>query len=413
MAKKNSTFFLNSIKYVVVSGASKGFNYVLLLYLAIGAYTQQYIIILLLLSLEQMLSLLLPLNNPNIIYSKSISNYDLITNKLISNSLVLVLIYVILFILFKNFIYDYFGVGSFFTFICIIINVSINSYLVYLTNYYKLIEKHQTALLIQGLLLISFISILVSVLIFENKIMAFFIGKAIGLGLVLIIITMLNLNLSKFSFAFLNKKELKKMSNLLSVSVLGWLSGLGFMNIAKIYATSDELLKIGYILNICNVFLLISIGINSVYNPLIKKYLTQNNINKALKIKTNTLLTYLSIAVFSFILYFIASNFIDVASNSKIETIFSVVPYAILIFLFSTFQSVIHPFYLITDRFKKFNYINIVSYVFWVIVIIIFSLLGYREYIWFLVFIYFLKAALAYLYAKKTFMKKKRLNSLI
>lgn len=402
MKEKKLIFFLKSFKYIIVSGASKGFNYLLLLYLAIGDYTDQYIIILLLLSLEQILSLLLPLNNSNIIYSKSISKYELITNKLISNSLILVFIYIILLIVFKDVVYNYFETNNLLIFISIIVNVLINSYLVYLTNYYKLVEKHQTALLIQALLLISFASILVSVFILENKVIAFFVGKSIGLVLILIIISFLSLNLSKYSFALLNIKELKKMSNLLSVSVLGWVSGLGFMNIVKVYAASDELLKVGYILNICNVFLLISIGVNSVYNPLIKKYLIQNNVKKALRIKTNTLLIYLSIVVLSFIIYFMIYNVFSI----KIEKALSVVPYAILIFLFSAFQSVVHPFYLITDRFKNFNYINILSYVVWGLIILLCSYFGYDNYILFLVIIYLLKASFAYFYAKNIFMHK-------
>ena len=86
----NDNKFFKSLSYIVVSGASKGLNYVLLLYLAVGQYSEQYIAILLLFSLEQILSLVLPLNQSNIIYSKSISDYKLITNKLISSSLIIV-----------------------------------------------------------------------------------------------------------------------------------------------------------------------------------------------------------------------------------------------------------------------------------------------------------------------------------
>ncbi|KAB1066521.1 hypothetical protein F6U93_13950 [Tamlana haliotis] len=399
---KNIGFFLNSIKYIVVSGASKGFNYILLLYLAVGAFTEQYVIILLLLSLEQILSLLLPLNNPNIIYSKSISQYEVITNKLISNSLIVILLYLLLFVVFREFIYEYFEVNNLLVYLSIVVNILINSYLVYLTNYYKLIEKHQTALLIQALLLISFVSILVSVLIFDNKISSFFVGKAFGLTIVLVIITFLKLNLSKFSFTLLNTSELKKIINLLLVSVLGWVSGLGFMNVAKIYASDEELLKVGYILNICNVFLLISIGVNSVYNPLIKKYLNVNNI-KALRIKRNTLLIYVLIAAISYLGYLLLMNF---DFSGEIETMVSVIPYAILIFLFGAFQSVVHPFYLITDRFKDFSYLNILSYLFWIGLMLICTYYGYDNYIWFLVIIYMIKSGFAYFYAQKMFTGK-------
>lgn len=405
MELKKNIFFLNSLKYIIVSGASKGFNYLLLLYLAIGAYSEQYVTILLLFSLEQLLSLILPLNNPNIIYSKSILEYKLITNKLITNSILLVSIYLVIFLLFRKYFYQYFEADKMIVFFSIFFSMLINSYLVYLTNYYKLVEKHSKALLIQGLLLISFLSIVVSILLINNKVVAFFVGKTIGLFLVLIIVKFLKLNLTKYKFITLNKDELKKIFNLLSVSILGWVSGLGFMNVAKIYSSPEELLKIGYVLTICNVFLLISISINSVYNPLVKKYLIQGDINKTLKIKTNTLLIYLSIALLSFLLYYILYNTINF--SHKIQEVSEMIPYSILIFVFSIFQSVVHPFYLINDKFKCFNLINIFSYILWVLIIVVCTYFGYENYIWFLITIYFLKAGIAYVYAKQYFMNKK------
>ena len=302
---KNKGFLLNSLKYIAVSGASKGFNYLILLYFAIGIYSDQYVTILLLLSFEQLISLSLPLNNSSIIYSKEILNYGLITNKLITSSLLLMLFYIFVFLLIHNSIYSYFGINNYLVFISIVVSVLANAYLVYLTNYYKLIEKHNTALLLQFLFFISFISIVISIFFIENKIVAFFVGKAIGLSLILIISKILSLNFAKFKLSILTINEFKKIGNLFSVSVLGWVSGLGFMNLAKVYASSEDLITIGYILNVWNVFLLISTGVNAVYHPLIKKYVLENNISKAISVKNKTLIIYLLIASFCFLVYFI------------------------------------------------------------------------------------------------------------
>jgi len=103
----------------------------------------------------------------------------------------------------------------------------------------------------------------------------------------LILVKIFKLDITKFRTSYLNLEEWKKIINLFSVSILGWLSGLGFMNLAKLYADPENLATIGYILNIWNVFLLISTGINSVYNPLIKKYILQDNFIKA-KTSKNT-----------------------------------------------------------------------------------------------------------------------------
>lgn len=401
---KKTKFFLDSVGYILVSGASKGFNYLLLLYLAAGAFSKEYVTILLLLSLEQILTIILPLNNPYIIYSKNIVTYEDITNKLITNSLMVVGLYVFIFLIFRNSIYEYFETDYLIVFASILINITVNSYAVYLSNYYKVIERHKTAFLVQALLLISFISIVVTMFFIENKVLAFFLGKAIGFIIILILFRLLKLNFVKYKFLTLNLTELKYFFNLLSVSILGWVSGLGFMNIAKIYSTDLELVKIGYVLNLLNVFLLLSIGVNSVYNPLIKKNIIQGDSEKTIKIKNNTLYIYLVIVLLSFTAYFALNSIFSANSYPRINEIISVLPYAILIFLFSVFQSVAHPFYLTYNKFRTFNVINILSYLFWVFIIVSLSFFGFKEYIWFLVIIYFLKASIAYIYARMSFM---------
>ena len=91
-------------------------------------------------------------------------------------------------------VYNYFDIDNLIVFISLFLSMYINAYLVYLTNYYKLTEKHNKALLIQGLLFLSFVLIVASIIFIEDKIVAFFLGKAIGLFLVLLITVKLNLN---------------------------------------------------------------------------------------------------------------------------------------------------------------------------------------------------------------------------
>jgi hypothetical protein len=402
---KNKGFILNSLKYIVVSGASKGFNYLVLLYFAIGIYSEQYVTILLLLSFEQLLSLSIPLNNSSIIYSKYILNYGLITNKLITSSLLLMLFYVLIFLLFQTSIYTYFGINNSLVFISIVVSVLVNAYLVYLTNYYKLIEKHNIALLVQFLFFISFISIVISIFFVENKIVAFFVGKAIGLFLILIISKFLSLDLTKFKFSVLSFNEFKKIGNLFSVGILGWLSGLGFMNLAKLYAPPENLITIGYILNVWNIFLLISTGVNAVYHPLIKKYVLEKNMSKAISAKNKTLLIYLLIALLSFLVYFIIDKTAILANYTKVNAVFSVIPYTLILFVFSVFYYVSHPFYLANDKFGTFNVINIISHLFWVILMLMCTYFGFENYIWFLILLYFLKCMFLYIYAEKKLIK--------
>lgn len=400
-----SNFFLNSLKYIIISGASKGFNYLLLIYLAIEGYSDQYVAILLLLSLEQLLSLLLPLNNSHIIYSKTITNYNRITNKLISSSIIVSVIYFLIFFCFKNSIYTYFGVNYLVIYISLFVSMLINAYLVYLTNYFKIIEKHNKALLIQALLTISFLFIVIFMIFLDNKILSFFLGKALGLVVIFIIVKLLNYNEFKFKFRLLNLDEFKKMINLFSISILGWISGLGFMNLAKIYTTSEELVKIGYILTICNVFLLINIGINSVYNPLIKKYLLFDDFKATLKTKNYTLLIYLTVALVSIVLYY---SFVNIFSfnNNKINNILLIFPFTVLIFSLNSFQSVSQPFYMINEKFKTYNVLNILAYVIWIVLLFSCLSFGYSNFIWFLMGIHFFKALFSYSYASNTFFLK-------
>jgi O-antigen/teichoic acid export membrane protein len=406
MQKKE--FVLNSLKYILVSGVSKGFNYLILLYFAIGIYSEQYVAILLLLSFEQLLSLLLPLNNSSIIYSKNILNYNLITNKLISSSLLMVVIYVVLFLFFKNNFYRYFDIDNSIIFFSIFSSMLMNAYLVYLTGYYKLIEEHGKALLIQFLFLISFISIVLFVLFLDNKILAFFLGKATGLLLILLLVKILRLDLTKFTFNTLSLNEYKKILNLFSVSILGWVSGLGFLNLAKVFAAPENLATIGYILNLWNIFLLISTGINAVYYPLIKRFILQKELNKAKKAKRKALFIYLGISLLCFVMYLIIESTSILYPYPKINAVFSVIPYTILIFLLSIFYYVMLPFYLTNDKFGIFNIINLVSLSLWGVLIIVSTYVGFENYIWFLVLLYFLKSMFLYFYAEIKLMANKQ-----
>lgn len=402
MFKKN-IFFLNSLKYIFVSGISKGLSYILLLYFAVGAYSEQYVTILLLLSLEQILSLILPLNQSSVIYSKSINNYQNITNRLLSSSILISLLFVVLFLIFKNSIYNYFQVNLIVVYVSILANMLLNSYLVYLTNFYKVIEEHGKALLIQGLLLISFISIIISILFVENIIVAFFLGKTIGLIIVVILVKILKLTKFRFEIKLLSFKEIKQITNLFSVSALGWLSSLGFMNIAKTHSTPDELIKIGYILNMFNVFLLISIGVNSIYGPMIKKLLKQNDLSRAIKVKNNVLMLYFFIAISTFSVYLLVAN---INFGGRINQLINMIPYVILVYVFNVFHWVAQPYYFVNNKFNKYNLMNTCSYIIWIILIIFCLNFGYHNYIWFLMIIHMLKGLISYFYAQKNFMNK-------
>ena len=393
-------FFLNSLKYILVSGASKGFNYLILLYFAISDFSDQYVTILLLLSFEQLLSLILPLNNSSIIYSKSITDYNAITNKLISSSILIIIIYLVVFIIFQNSFYNYFNVNDLIVFFSIFCSMIINSYVVFLTNYYKLIENHSRALHIQTFLFISFISIVVCVALIESKVVAFFLGKAIGLFVVLILMKISKFDVTKFAFQTLSLNEFKKIINLYSVSILGWISGLGFMNIAKIYESPENLIIIGYILNLWNIFLLISIGINAVYHPLIKKFILKKQLNKAKEIKTKAFFSYLAIAFLSFTLYIIIKKTNLLIEYPRANNVFSVFPYTLLLFVCSIFYYVIHPFYLTFEKFGVFNFLTILSYFIWIVVMVILSFFEFEDYIWFLILLYFFKSMLLYIYGE-------------
>ncbi|UKM65591.1 hypothetical protein GSB9_02162 [Flavobacteriaceae bacterium GSB9] len=394
---------LKSLSYILVSGASKGLNYIILLFLAVGSYSEQYVAILLLFSLEQILSLLLPLNQSSLIYSKSILSYKQITNKLISSSVIVSVTCVLVFFALKKYIFSYFDVHKAIIFFSLFLSMTINAYLNYLTNYYKMIEEHGKALLIQGLLMISFGSILIHILIVEDKVVAFFWGKALGLLLVLTLVKFLGLTKFKFKIVFLSLSELKLVLNLFSVSALGWGSGLGFMNLAKMYSTAEELVEVGYILNIFNVFLLVSIGVNSVYGPLIKKHVIKNEREKVIKIKNQTLMIYLLIVLLVIVLYILVIN-LGFQFNHKIEQVLSILPFAILLFVFNIFHWISQPFYMVNNKFNSYNYLNILSYVFWVLTMIVGLYYGYSDFIAFLMLIHFMKGAMTYLYAKRKLM---------
>ncbi|MFH4969233.1 hypothetical protein V8G61_13590 [Gaetbulibacter sp. M240] len=396
---------LISIKYILVSGASKGLNYLLLLYFAISAYSDRYITILLLLSLEQILSLLLPLNHSTLIYSKEITDYKLMANKMTTNSILVVLFFFFISFIFEEQISNYFQTQNLIVFFSLFSSMLINSYLFFLTNYYKMIEQHENALKVQAFFLISFLTIILFTIFLKDIVLAFFLGKAIGLVIIILILRRLNLLGFNFGIKFLSKNDLKAVFNLFSVSALGWLSGWGILNFSKLYSPQDELLKVGYILNLFNVFLLLSIGINSIYAPLIKKELSIKNYKISKKIKLKTLFIYLIIA-FTVYLFYLVLIKIDFNFNDKTNSIISTIPYVILLMIFNALNWVIQPFYLINNKFKTYNIINILSFSIWVLIVVISMYFGYKNFIFFLLLIHFIKSVLAFAYAEKFYLNR-------
>ena len=404
----NHKNLFNTLKYIFISGISKGLTYLLLFVFALKFSSSDYINLLLLISFEQFLNIILPLNNTNIIYSEKIHDYQTITNKLTSSSILLVIFFVFTYYFTGSYIADYFNNSNYLLYLSIFINVFFNGYFTYLISLLKIKEKHSAALHVQSLYFIIFISIIISLFIFNNKLFAYFVGKTFGFILMLVIVKYLKLNpVNNFRFKRLNTRETKIIINLISIGILGWISGLGFMNLAKIYASGDILIRLGYILNIWNVFLLISIGINSVYFPKVKKHIINNNLKVAISIKFKMLAIYLAISLLFYILYLIykSSGLLEINSNDKLNDIILEFPNAILLFALTSFYYTINPFYLIKDKFATFNILIIISFIFWALVILLCSFFNMSNFILFLILLYAIKSITLYLFGFKYILK--------
>ncbi|MBR8537380.1 hypothetical protein KDU71_17565 [Carboxylicivirga sediminis] len=370
-SKINFTLFKSSILYSIAEGASKGGFQILLLIIASFIANDVYLVLMLLLGLEALMKMVYVTFYGNVLYKL----IDLFPSKSILNvffviSLLQLGIFIILLLLFNQYIFAYYSYDNQIVFILLAANAFIANLSVYYSVILQLQERHSEAVKYRSLpFFIGFVVALGGVMVLEDKVLGFFLGKFLGFLFFYIIFLARKITFSSFSLRLI-KPVLKEMKGRVSysffIAIMGWLSSLGFMYVAKLWNTDDDLVILGYIINVYNVLFLFGYGINQVYSPRVKDLIVRNNYVKANRLKWNILVLYFLISLLMFVGLAAINSLVPLQTlfNGKLENIsdiLSVGYFSIFIFLANSFNWVVSPFYFSLDKFRQYFYLTAVS----------------------------------------------------
>lgn len=364
----------DSMLYTIAEGASKGGFHLLLLLIAIFIESEIYLLLILLLGLEALFKLLFVSFFGNVLYKliDLFSSRNIFTSVLLLSFLQFVL-YSLLIVIFREQLSRYYGYYKYIVFIIICANAFISNLFVYYSTLLQLRGLHSSAIKSRSIpFFLSFVTALIGFSLIDDKVLGFFLGKFLGfLGFFLVFfVKKLVFNFKMFLALgpIINAMGIRTLYSFM-VAFLGWLSSLGFMYIAKIWSSNQDLVKLGYIITFYNVLFLFGYGINQVYSPKIKSLITTSGIHAAFKIKTKTLNVFILISAVLLIFVFVGnlifpyvSIFYDNFQN--LDDILSVGYLSVFIFMANALNWIVTPFFFSLDRFKYYFILVSIGYVF-------------------------------------------------
>lgn len=322
-----------------------------------------FVSILLLVSLENLLVVLLPLNYVESLYNfhSDFSKKKILISLLIFESFIFVLL-VILYFLLAGWVEVYFNISFDWIYISIIF-ISLSKAFYRLFSFlYQMEESHSYSIRVKSIsYFVPLIFGLIGILLLDDTIVGFFIGRAIGY-LALFLSDFMRF---KIHFRLIKEFDMRivkyfiRNSKFLTVNGLtGWLLGFGVINIVGLFQPLSTTAQIGYLLNIWMILLLVANGINGVFEPRMKKLFAEG-CAKAINLSRKLLLFYLLVGVTGFLsLYFF--DFIRILPEfaQKFEI---VIPFAFLILMAQGFQYASVPFFYFTDNYKMLSFVVILS----------------------------------------------------
>ena len=253
---------------------------------------------------------------------------------------------------------------------------------------------------------VSFILTIALLYLLNDKILAFFLGKFIGLFLFFIFIFFTEkINQYKYKFSWVKFNFFFKRVKYSSlIAILGWASGLGFLNFVKLYSKNEiELMVLGLILNLFVILQMVANGINQVYAPKLK-IIYSNSKEKGMAYFKKTHFNYFILSIVLFFLIYIVVGWKDFFSFyfPNIESLFydGNLYFIVIIFFISTFSWVSSPLFMILDLFKILFNINILfNIIAWLLIAVLFNL-GFKNFIIYYIIIKFFVSFGTYLYSR-------------
>ena len=398
---------ISSFYYTIFEGLSKGGSYLLLLIIASAISDDLYIKILILMSFEAIITMLYFSYNSNVLYALKINKYGLYFNYSLNSAITQIIIFYTIYFIFKENFNIYFGYNISFLIFVLLGNGFFSNIIRQYSVLFQLELNHSKAIFYKSVpFLVSFIFTLVLLYFLDDKILAFFLGKFLGLSIFFIYI-LFNEKINKYkqefswiTFNFFFKRV--KYSSL--VSILGWASGLGFLNFVKLYSKNEkDILIIGLILNLFVILQMIANGINQVYAPKLK-ILYSDSKEKGIAYLKKTHLNYFAFSISLVCLIAIILFWKDLLSYNfpNIEVIFydGNLYLLVIIFVISTFSWVSSPLFMILDLFKIFFKLNVIfNTTAWLLIALLFNL-GFENYVTYYIIIKFIVSFGTYLYSK-------------
>ena len=388
--------------YIISEAISRGIPQLILVILALLMPKDDFAIFILIYGLESLIVLLLPSNYVEILYvlqkkisQKRICNSILTVNFIIT--IALVLIYAI-FMKKVNYFYEY---SNYIVFVFIIISAFVNSFMRFYRVQLQILLEHTTA--IKNMFYsfgLSNVCIVLFLLFFDDKVFAFFVGKAFGL------IMYMGYLSYKEKFQFHISKPILayfaiRIKYLFLFAIYSWVFGYGFIYIIKIIGAPDDVANIGYIITFSTPFLLLANGINQVYAPKLKQLLSINFFDGLLFSKKVMLLYIAMSAVIILAAYLI--SFIDFDVLNKYSMVILI---SSIVFGLSIYKYVYEVYLYINDLFR--------AYVFGTIFIETFTLLCiifmYKVYEINIIYLYPVLIFSRNIYVHLLMVKIKRLN---
>ncbi len=336
--------------YMLVEGVSRGIPQLVLMTLAFIITKQEFAILILLYGLESLIVILLPSNYIEVLYKINNDNNNAkIINSIFTFNLMIIMLILIIYLIFSGYIHSFFNYDYTLVFICIIISAFVNSFMRFYRVQLQLLLKHNSAL---KSMIFSFgfsnLFMIIGILIFEDKILGFFMGKAIGFILYLIYLIYiddLKILFSKFVFYYF----IIRVRYLLLFAIYSWLFGYGFTYMINLFGSLDDVANIGYLITFSMPFLLLANGINQVYNPKIRN-LIKINLLDAFTFSKQVMLYYFIISFSLFLIIYVIS-FINIEIVSKYIVYFII---SSIIFLFSTYKYIYEIYLYVNDMFKPY-----------------------------------------------------------
>jgi len=336
--------------YIISEAISRGIPQLILVVLAIVVSKEDFGVFILIYGLESLIVLLLPSNYVEILYTlQKNSNQIRICNSIFTINFIVSIFIFLVYIIFEEKLNHFYGYNNGLVFGFIIVSAFVTSFMRFYRVQLQISLDHTAA--IKNMLYsfgLSNLFIVLFLLVFDDKVFAFFVGKALGLilyALHLIYDKKLKFYISKSIYVYF----MLRIKYLFLFAVYSWVFGYGFIYIVRAVGTPEDVANIGYVVTFSTPFLLLANGINQMYNPRLKQLLSISFL-KGFLFSKKVMFLYVAIsAAIILVSYFIGFIDFDILNKYSDAILISAI-----IFGLSTYKYVYEVYLYIYDLFKHY-----------------------------------------------------------